>query len=55
MTTLTIKEFAENPSSVIKRVEKGEKIEVTDGELSAILVPTEDYYFHIQTQHGDGA
>ena len=31
MTTLTIKEFAENPAGVIKRVEKGEKIEVTDG------------------------
>jgi antitoxin (DNA-binding transcriptional repressor) of toxin-antitoxin stability system len=55
MKTLTIKEFAENPKSVIKRVEGGEKIEVTDGELSAILVPSGDYYFHIQTQHGDGA
>ena len=54
MTTLIINESADNHAGVTKWDEKGEKLTITDGELSAILVPTEDYYFHIQTQHGDG-
>ena len=45
MKTLTIKEFVEDQESILKRVEKGEKIAVTDGEVSAILVPSDEYIY----------
>ena len=43
MKTLTIKEFVEDQESILKRVEKGEKIAVTDGEVSAVLVASDEY------------
>jgi antitoxin (DNA-binding transcriptional repressor) of toxin-antitoxin stability system len=45
MKTLTIKEFVADPDSIIKRVENGEKIAVTDGEVSAVLVPSDEYVY----------
>ena len=45
MKTLTIKEFVEDQESILKRVEKGEKIAVTDGEVSAVLVPSDEYVY----------
>ena len=45
MKTLTIKEFVEDQESILKRVEKGEKIAVTDGEVSAVLVPSDQYIY----------
>ena len=45
MKTLTIEEFVEDQESILKRVEKGEKIAVTDGEVSAILVPSDEYIY----------
>ena len=45
MITLTIKEFVEDQQAIMKRVEKGEKIAVTDGEVSAILVPSDEYIY----------
>ena len=43
MTTITIEEYAKDPDTVIKRVKKGEKITVTDGDVSAVLVPSDEY------------
>ena len=43
MITLTIKEFVEDQEKILKRVERGEKIAVTDGEVSAVLVPSDQY------------
>ena len=51
MTTITIEEYAKDPDTVIKRVENGEKITVTDGHVSAVLVPS-DEYVRIQTTGG---
>ena len=53
MKTLTIKEFVADSERIIKRVEKGEKIAVTDGEVSAVLVSSEEYYYDLHTRGGD--
>ena len=45
MKTLTIKEFVADQESILRRVEKGEKIAVTDGEVSAVLVPSDEYVY----------
>ena len=45
MKTLTIEQFVEDQESILKRVEKGEKIAVTDGEVSAVLVPSDQYIY----------
>ena len=34
-----------NSETIIKRVERGEKIAVTDGEVSAVLVPSNEYIY----------
>ena len=47
MKTLTIKEFVDDSQNIIRRVEKGEKIAVTDGEVSAVLVPSEEYLYRV--------
>ena len=52
MKTLTIQEFVADPDKIIKRVEKGEKIAVTDGEVSAVLVSSDEYMYHVQTTGG---
>ena len=52
MKTLTIKEFVEDQESILKRVEKGEKIAVTDGEVSAVLVPSDQYIYKINNNDG---
>ena len=33
----------EDPDDIIRRVERGEKIAVTDGEVSAVLTPSDEY------------
>ena len=52
MKTLTIKEFVEDSERIIKRVEKGEEIAVTDGEVSAVLVPSDQYIYKINNNDG---
>ena len=52
MKTLTIKEFVEDQEAILKRVEKGEKIAVTDGEVSAVLVPSDEYVYSLNNNHG---
>ena len=52
MKTLTIKEFVEDSENIIKRVEKGEKISVTDGPGSAVLVPSDEYIYKVQNNDG---
>ena len=52
MKTLTIKEFVNDSENIIRRVEKGEKIAVTDGEVSAVLVPSEQYIYRINNDDG---
>ena len=52
MKTLTIEQFVEDQESILKRVEKGEKIAVTDGEVSAVLVPSDEYIYKMNNSDG---
>ena len=52
MRTLTIKEFVADQQAILKRVEKGEKIAVTDGEVSAVLVPSDQYIYSMNNNDG---
>ena len=52
MKTLTIKEFVAEQQAILKRVEKGEKIAVTDGEVSAVLVPSDQYIYSMNNNDG---
>ena len=52
MKTLTIKEFVADQQAILKRVEKGEKIAVTDGEISAVLVPSDEYVYKMNNSDG---
>ena len=52
MKTLTIQEFVEDQQAILKRVEKGEKIAVTDGEVSAVLVPSDEYVYSMNNNDG---
>ena len=52
MKTLTIKEFVDDSENIIRRVEKGEKIAVTDGEVSAVLLPSDEYVYSINNNDG---
>ena len=52
MKTLTIKEFVDDSENFIRRVEKGEKIAVTDGEGSAVLVPSDEYVYSMNNNDG---
>ena len=45
MKTLTIKEFVDDSENIIRRVEKGDRIAVTDGDVSAVLVPSDEYIY----------
>ncbi len=52
MKTLTLKEFVEDQEAILKRVEKGEKIAVTDGEVSAVLVSSDEYIYKMNNSDG---
>ena len=52
MITLTIKAFVEDQQAILKRVEKGEKIAVTDGEVSAGLVASDQYIYRMNNDDG---
>ena len=55
MKTLTIKEFVEDQEAILKRVDKGEKFAVTDGHVSAVLVPSDEYYYDLHHNTGGTA
>ena len=52
MKTLTIEQFVDDQEAILKRVDKGEKIAVTDGEVSAVLVPSDQYFYKINNSDG---
>ena len=52
MKTLTIEEFVEDQEAILRRVERGEKIAVTDGEVSAVLVASNEYLYSINNNAG---
>ena len=52
MKTLTIEQFVDDQEAILKRVDKGEKIAVTDGEVSAVLVPSDQYIYRMNNNDG---
>ena len=52
MKTLTIEQFVDDQEDILKRVDKGEKIAVTDGEVSAVLVPSDQYIYSMNNNDG---
>ena len=52
MKTLTIEQFVDDQEAILKRVDKGEKIAVTDGEVSAVLVPSDQYIYSMNNNDG---
>ena len=52
MKTLTIEQFVDDQEEILKRVDKGEAIAVTDGEVSAVLVPTNQYIYSMNNNDG---
>ena len=52
MKTLTIEQFVDDQESILRRVEKGEKIAVTDGEVSAVLVSSDQYIYRVNNDEG---
>ena len=52
MKTLTIKEFVKDQQAILRRVERGEKIAVTDGEVSAVLVSSDQYLYSMNNNDG---
>ena len=52
MKTLTIEQFVADSENIIRRVERGEKIAVTDGEVSAVLVSGDEYYYDLHRKTG---
>ena len=52
MKTITIEEYVKDSDSILKRVENGEKIAVTDGEVSAVLVSGDEYYYDLHSKTG---
>ena len=52
MKTLTIEQFVDDQEEILKRVDKGEKIAVTDGEVSAVLVPSDQYIYGMNNNDG---
>ena len=53
METITIEEFCENSEEIIRRIEQGEKIALTDGEVSAVLLPSDEYYYELYNRGED--
>ena len=43
MKTITLEEYGKDSDNIHKRVEKGEKIAVTDGQVSVVLTPSDEY------------
>ena len=52
MKTLTIKECVADSKRIIQRVERGEKIAVTDGDVSAVLVPSDESIYKMNNSDG---
>ena len=43
MKTYTLEEYGKDAVNFHKRVEEGEKIAVTDGQVKVVLTPTDEY------------
>ena len=52
---IPIEEFGKDPDRIIKKVEKGKKVSVTDGIVTVVLVSSgDDDYYRTFSDHNDG-
>ena len=51
---ISIEEFQKNSRKIIKKVEGGEKIKVTNGRETVRLETNEEIMYRIHTDHNDG-
>ena len=49
----TVEEFQEDWENMIKRVESGEHIGITNGRNQAVMVPADDELIRIYTDHNE--
>ena len=54
MKKITVEKYKEDPERIIEKVEKGEEVIVTNGMESGTLEVSDDEYYRIMTDHGDG-
>ena len=43
MKTISIEEYVKDQDAILKQVNEGGKIAITDGQVSAVLVPSDEY------------
>ena len=43
MKTISIEEYVEDQEAILKQVNEGAKIAITDGQVSAVFVPSDEY------------
>lgn len=54
MEIFTVEDFKKNFNQMIKRVENGEQIGIIgENGQAAIMVPADDNFFRIHTEHND--
>lgn len=52
---IPIEEFGKDPDRIIKKVEKGKKVSVTDGKVTVVLVSSDDDdFYRTFSDHNDG-
>jgi len=51
----TVEEFQEDWENMIKRVENGEHIGITNGRNQAVMVPADDELIRIYTEHNEAS
>ena len=54
MKKITIEKYKDDPEEIIERVEEGEEVIVTNGIEDGTLEVSDDEYYRIMTDHGDG-
>ena len=55
MEFYTVEQWQENWEEMIKRVEDGESIGVTNGRNRAIMMPADEELIRIYTDHNEGS
>ncbi len=55
MQVYTVEEFQQRWDEMIDRVEKGEKIGITNGSNIAVMVPADDDLIRIYTEHNEAS
>lgn len=56
LSTYTVEEFQEDFDNLMNRVvENGEHIKITDGEVTAVMIPADDEFIKLYTEFNNEA